>query len=139
MPDQGNQIAVSSMSADDPGIIPGKTDLRHKINNGRNPANHLDITIQKIHQLPCTAVEAHIAGKGNGYGTVLWMCLDILHDLITAVLMRKPSAPASVHGICHTLCTDQKLRLIKGLLPSRVSVFSAPMPMPTRETLCDRG
>ena len=87
MPDQGNQIAVSSMSADDPGIIPGKTDLRHKINNGRNPADHLDIAIQKIDQLPCTAVEAHIAGKGNGYGTVLWMCLDMLHDLITAVLM----------------------------------------------------
>ena len=115
MPDQGNQIAVSSMSADDPGIIPGKTDLRHKINNGRNPADHLDIAIQKIDQLPCTAVEAHIAGKGNGYGTVLWMCLDILHDLITAVLMEN-HLPRPLYGICHTLCTDQKLRLIKGLL-----------------------
>ena len=103
------------MSADDPGIIPGKTDLRHKINNRRNPTDHLDIAIQKIHQLPCAAVEAHISGKGNGNGTVLRMCLDILHDLITAVLMENHlSGP--LYGICHTLCTDQKLRLIKGLL-----------------------
>lgn len=137
MPDQGNQIAVSSMGTDDPGIIPGKTDLRHKINHGRNPADHLDITIQKIDQLPCAAVEAHIAGKGNGNGTVLWMCLDILHDLITAVLMEN-HLPRPLYGICHTLCTDQKLRLIKGLLSFQSQGFSAPMPMPTRETLCDR-
>ena len=122
MSDQGDQIAVSSMSADDPGIIPGKTDLRHKINNRRNPTDHLDIAIQKIHQLPCAAVEAHISGKGNGNGTVLWMCLDILHDLITAVLMENHlSGP--LYGICHTLCTDQKLRLIKGLLSFQSQSF----------------
>ena len=137
MPDQGDQIAVSSMSADDSGIIPGKTDLRHKIDNGRNPADHLDITIQKVHQLPCAAVEAHIAGKGNGYGTVLWMCLDILHDLITAVLMEN-HLPRPLYGICHTLCTDQKLRLIKGLLSFQGQCFFRTHADATRETLCDR-
>ena len=68
MPDQGNQIAVSSMSADDPASSQERPIFATKINNGRNPADHLDIAIQKIDQLPCTAVEAHIAGKGNGYG-----------------------------------------------------------------------
>ena len=109
---QGDQITVPSMSTDDLRVIPGKTDLRHKIYHRRNSADHLNIAIQLIDQLLRTTVKSHIAGKGDRHRTVLRMFPDVLHDLFAPIFM-KNHLTGFLHCFGHTFRPDKKFSLIE--------------------------
>ena len=106
---QRNKITGLAVCTDNLCIIPGKSNLRHKINYRRNPADHFGFRTKKFHKLLCTAVKSDVTGQCNL--RIFWMLCKIRCNLpasvfIQEILSRKSYSINHPSGPYNQVCTS---------------------------------